>query len=152
MRLAVRAVFITALLVCAPTTASAWTTPVDLSGPGAAASVQAAVDARGDALVTWVHDTGASRTVRARWRSKDGTLGPLLAVSDRGQAPVLPQPVVAANGAAVVMWTTASGPRLDGVSVHARRISHAGATGAVMTGCRPARGGGSCARRARCQR
>src|SRR3954454_18013447 len=66
-----------------------------------------AVDASGDAIVAWTSAPNSmeKRTLKARRIKADGTLGPVLALSDGTLVASAPEVAFAGNGRAVVTWT-----------------------------------------------
>jgi hypothetical protein len=102
-----------------------------LSNPGQNAGfAQVAVDADGDAVVTWTRSDGTNDRVQARARSAAGTLSPVQTLSTGGQNASQPHVGVDTGGDAVFSWQ-----RSDSTNerVQARARSAAGTLSPVQT-------------------
>lgn len=95
-----------------------------------AASPTVAIDADGDAIVTWYRSDGTNDRIEARQVSAAGALGPVLTLSDGGQNATAPEVASDADGNALVAWY-----RFDGTNwrIQARAVTGAGAVGPVQT-------------------
>ena len=76
---------------------------------------QVAVDADGDAVLTWLRSDGTNYRIQARARSAAGTLSAVQTVSAAGQDAFDPQVAVDADGDAVFTWQ-----RFDGANAGSR--------------------------------
>jgi hypothetical protein len=127
-RSAVRLAAVTAALAftwAAPAQAE-WSAPFGLSSlSGQAEWTQVAIDPAGTATVVWSGDEGTTSMVQARRIAADGTLGPVLDVSEPGENAVYPRVAVDGAGNATVVWVRAR--LLDAETVRARRITAGGA-------------------------
>jgi hypothetical protein len=94
-----------------------------------AVAPQVAVDAKGNAVFTWIRSDGANLRVQARARSAAGALSAVQTLSAAGSSAFNPQVAVDANGNAVFAWQ-----RFDGANrrVQARARSAAGVLSAVQ--------------------
>jgi hypothetical protein len=102
-----------------------------LSAAGQDASFpEVAVDADGDAVITWLRSDGVNDRVEARARSAAGTLSAVRTLSADGQDASFPQVAVDADGDAVFTWG-----RSDGANdrIEARARSAAGTLSPVQT-------------------
>ncbi len=117
--------------VLAPALHAAWTTPSFVSGAGqAAADPEVAVDADGNAVLTWLRFDGENFRVEARTRSAAGALGPVQILSRAGESASTPQVAINADGDAAFTWQRSDGTDLR---IQGRTRSAAGALGAVQT-------------------
>jgi hypothetical protein len=82
------------------------------SGGQNAANPQVAVDATGDAVLTWRRFDGAHYRVQARSRSAAGALSGVQTLSGAGQNAFAPRMAGNPDGAAAVTW-----PRSDGTNI-----------------------------------
>jgi hypothetical protein len=101
-----------------------------LSAPGQDASPpQVAVDADGDAVITWVRSDGSNDRMQAQARSADGVLSPVQDVSPAGQDASLPQVAIDDEGDAVFTWQR---PDETNQRIKARARSAAGTLSGVQ--------------------
>jgi hypothetical protein len=103
---------------------AAWTPPVEITPGGS--DPQIAMDADGDAVITWIDFAGSDTAIWARTRSRAGILGPIRRVSasaDNTSPPVID---IDSDGDALLAWT-----RED--RVQARTISVDGGISTIRT-------------------
>jgi hypothetical protein len=110
---------VAALAVAVPlaTASASSASAFDLSNQGAAGVPQIAVAPDGTATTAWVINTDSGQSVQARRISPDGTLGPILDLSQAvrggcdpstvGQSSSAPRVAVGDDGTAVVVWQRA---------------------------------------------
>jgi hypothetical protein len=112
--------------------------PIEVLSPsGRVSKPQVAIDADGNAVVTWLGNTRRDDALHARARSTTGARGPIQTVSGGGQSPSDPphQIAVAADGKALIVWR--HGPLQD-QQIRARALSPSGDLGPVEVLSRPA--------------
>jgi hypothetical protein len=115
-----------------PSSAGAWTAPLDLSGTGENATTpQVAVDAAGDAVFAWRRHDGTTFRAQARARSSAGVLSTVQTLSPAAQNVFLDEALqlgVDADSDAVFTWQD-----FNTGLVQARTRSSAGILGPVQT-------------------
>ena len=117
MRLTLRITFSCAALLALPAAANAGFTsqPIPISGDTDISTFpEGAADARGDVVVIWTERVASTSRLLARRVHPDGTLGPVLTISDGTMLPVQRDVVVTPAGRALVVWnesTTGAAPR-----------------------------------------
>jgi hypothetical protein len=116
------------LVAAAPSGARAeWSAPFDLSLPGTSMQdPQVAVAPSGAAVATWVSYAGSDATAQARRIAADGTLGPILNLSQPGRRADDPDVAIDAAGNAIVVWSDRGQTGTEEI-VRARRITATGA-------------------------
>jgi hypothetical protein len=83
--------------------AGSWETPVPLSGEGSFVP-QAAMDARGDTTVVWMHFDGSHYVVESAYRPEGGAWEPPTLVSEPGEEGGNPHVALDADGDSLVAW------------------------------------------------
>jgi hypothetical protein len=88
-----------------------WTNPRTLSRSGifAVSTPQVAVNARGDAVVSWTDQIGALTQVVARFRPAGGDWQPVQLLSFPSEAASAPRVALDGRGRALVAWASSSG-------------------------------------------
>jgi hypothetical protein len=104
-----------------------WSAPVDLSLPGTLIlDPQVAVAPSGATVAAWVSCAGSDAIAQARRIAADGTLGPILDLSQAGRRADDPDVAMDAAGNATVVWSDRGQTGTEEI-VRARRITATGA-------------------------
>lgn len=89
-----------------------WETPVPLSG-GASFTPQAAMDARGDTTVVWMHFDGSNYVVESAYRPEGGAWEAPTLVSEPGEEGGNPHVALDAKGDSLVVWRGGPGGEIS---------------------------------------
>lgn len=131
------ALVVIGILVAVNVAAGAWSPARWVTADGwlGTDSPTLALDRRGDGLLVWTGcDLSTPRCyflVQARTRSRRGRLGPILNLSELGQAPAWPRVVSDDDGDALVAWQQHDGH--TNWRIAARRVGRSGALGPILT-------------------
>jgi hypothetical protein len=109
---------------------AAFTSPVNLTGPGRdAVNPRVAIDAAGDSIAIWERSDGTNFRLQTRPLPAAGSPGPTQTLSPAGQDAFSPTVAADSDGDALAAWVRSDGTNLR---VEGRQVTAAGARGPVL--------------------